>query len=64
MGPNDYNLLKGLDETLGGETHLSKVVEMGGWFRFINIWIIQPVFNFLEKCISSYGPFSDTHLHR
>ena len=55
MGPNDYNLLKGLDETLGGETHLSKVVEMGGWFRFINIWIIQPVFNFLEKFISSYG---------
>lgn len=55
VGPNDYNLLKGLDETLGGETHLSKVVEMGGWFRFINIWIIQPVFNFLEKFISSYG---------
>lgn len=55
VGPNDYNLLKGLDEELGGDTHLSKVVEMGGWFRFINIWIIQPVFNFLEKFFSSYG---------
>ena len=55
-GPNDYKLLKAIDEeVLDGHTELAKVVEMGGWFRFINIWIIQPVFNFLEQFISNYG---------
>lgn len=54
-GPNDYNLLKHIDKQLVGDTHLAKVVEMGGWFRFINIWLVQPVFNFLEKYISNYG---------
>ncbi|MDO5017341.1 MAG: membrane protein insertase YidC [Porphyromonas sp.] len=55
IGPNDYHLLKTIDNRLQDDTQLSKVVEMGGWFRFINIWIIQPVFNFLEKFIDSYG---------
>lgn len=54
-GPNDYKLLKDIDAHLKDETHLAKVVEMGGWFRFINIWLVQPVFNFLEKFISNYG---------
>lgn len=54
-GPNDYKILSRLDDTLGDDTNLAKVVQMGGWFRFINIWIVQPVFNFLEKYISSYG---------
>lgn len=54
-GPNDYKLLKQIDKELETDTDLSKVVEMGGWFRFINIWVIQPVFNFLEKFINNYG---------
>ncbi|MDN4753995.1 membrane protein insertase YidC [Porphyromonadaceae bacterium W3.11] len=55
-GPNDYALLKHIDKSLKqDDTHLTKIVEMGGWFRFINIWIIQPVFNFLERFISNYG---------
>lgn len=54
-GPNDYKLLKDIDAQLGKDTNLAKVVEMGGWFRFINIWLVQPIFNFLEKYISNYG---------
>lgn len=54
-GPNDYPLLKSIDHLLGADTSLSKIVEMGGWFRFINIWVILPVFNFLEHFISNYG---------
>lgn len=54
-GPNDYKILKDLDSRIGGDTSLSKIVEMGDWFRFINIWLVQPVFNFLEKFISNYG---------
>lgn len=54
-GPNDYKILHALDKELGQNTHFSQVVDMGGWLRFINIWIIQPVFNFLERFISNYG---------
>ena len=54
-GPNDYQLLKSIDHLLAADTSLSKIVEMGGWFRFINIWIILPIFNFLERFISNYG---------
>lgn len=54
-GPNDYKLLNTLDKELGQDTSLSKVVDMGGWFRFISIYLIQPVFNFLERFISNYG---------
>lgn len=54
-GPNDYSLLKRIDKELGDKTNLTKLVEMGGWFRVISIWIILPVFNFLEKFISNYG---------
>jgi len=28
---------------------------MGKWFRFITVWVVLPVFNFLEKYISNYG---------
>ena len=28
---------------------------MGRWFRFITVWVVLPVFNFLEKYISNYG---------
>lgn len=54
-GPNDYSLLKRIDKELGDKTNLTKLVEMGGWFRAISIWVILPVFNFLERFISNYG---------
>lgn len=54
-GPNDHALLKSLDKTLGDKTHLTEVIDMGRWFRFITVWVVLPVFNFLEKYISNYG---------
>lgn len=54
-GPNDHTLLKGLDKDLGDKTHLTEVIDMGKWFRFITVWVVLPVFNFLEKYISNYG---------
>ena len=54
-GPNDHALLKSLDKNLGDKTHLTEVIDMGRWFRFITVWVVIPVFNFLEKYISNYG---------
>lgn len=54
-GPNDHALLKNLDKSLGDKTHLTEVIDMGSWFRFITVWVVLPVFNFLEKYISNYG---------
>lgn len=54
-GPNDYTLLKSIDKELADNTSLSKIVDMGDWFRFINVWLVIPIFNFLEKVFSNYG---------
>lgn len=54
-GPNDHTLLKSLDKDLGDKTHLTEVIDMGKWFRFITVWVVLPVFNFLEKYITNYG---------
>ena len=54
-GPNDYSILRSIDKELGDNTSLSKIVDMGDWFRFINIWLVIPIFNFLENAFSNYG---------
>lgn len=55
LGPNDYSLLKSIDTDMGRDTQFAKIVDMGDWFRFINIWLVIPVFNFLETMFSNYG---------
>jgi len=58
FGPNDYNILSGLDDTLGHDEDLSltRIIPMGwGIFRWINTIIVVPVFAFLSKFISNYG---------
>lgn len=55
VGPNDYSLLKSIDADMGKDTQFAKIVDMGDWFRFINIWLVIPVFNFLETMFSNYG---------
>lgn len=55
LGPNDYSLLKSIDEDMNKGTQFAKIVDMGDWFRFINIWLVIPVFNFLETIFSNYG---------
>ena len=58
FGPNDYNLLKSYDKTkfAGQDLQLEKLVPLG-WslFRYINKWIIIPIFDWLTSWISSIG---------
>lgn len=58
FGPNDYPLLSDLSETLGGDNdlELTRLIPLG-WslFRFINTWIVIPVFTFLSKYLTNYG---------
>lgn len=58
IGPNSYPLLSGLSETVLPEKNL-KLTDLIplGWtlFRWINTWIVIPVFDFLGKYIANYG---------
>ena len=49
-GPNKFSILNAYD--MG----LEKVVQIGGWLvRWVNRWIVIPVFDFLGGFIGSYG---------
>jgi YidC/Oxa1 family membrane protein insertase len=58
FGPNDYKLLKRYDNTKfeGQNLQLENLVFLG-WslFRYINKWIILPIFSWLTSWISSIG---------
>lgn len=58
FGPNDYPLLSSLDDKLDTEEdlELTRLIPLGwGLFRYINTWIVIPVFTFLSSFMSSYG---------
>lgn len=60
FGPNDYPLLSGLDEKIlrqdDEELDMTRLVPLGwGLFRYINKWIIIPVFTFLGHYFTNYG---------
>lgn len=58
FGPNDYPLLSSLDDEIGDgeDLSLTRLVPLGwGIFRWINQYVIIPVFTFLGKFISDYG---------
>lgn len=50
VGPNDYKVLKTFDNDMESMIPL-------GWaiFRWVNIWVLIPMFAFLGKFISNYG---------
>ncbi|MCM1291974.1 MAG: membrane protein insertase YidC [Bacteroides sp.] len=58
VGPNLYPLLSDLSDTIipGKDLKLTDLIPLG-WalFRWINIWIVIPVFTFLGQFISNYG---------
>lgn len=58
MGPNLYPLLSHLDKSIdpGENLHFTRMIPLG-WsiFRWINTWIVIPVFTFLGSFISNYG---------
>ncbi len=53
LGPNDYKLLKSYHKDLEEIIPLSYGVF--GFVKYINIWLIIPIFNGLAKVFSSYG---------
>ena len=58
FGPNDYPLLSKLSDIISPDEDLSltRLIPLGwGLFRYINTWIVIPVFTFLSSFISSYG---------
>lgn len=58
IGPNLYPMLSGLDDKLndGEDLHLTRLIPLG-WtlFRWINTWIVIPVFDILGKWFTNYG---------
>ncbi len=57
FGPNEYSLLSSMDEKISPDQdlQLTRLIPLGwGIFRWINQWIIIPVFNVLEP-IGNYG---------
>ncbi len=57
VGPNRYPLLSSYDRFSNGEDlNLTRLISLG-WalFRWINTWIIIPVFTWLGKFFTSYG---------
>ena len=58
FGPNDYPLLSKLSKELDPDDNLNltRLIPLGwGLFRYINTWIVIPVFTFLSSFISNYG---------
>ena len=58
FGPNDYPLLSHIDQVISPDEDLdlTRLIPLGwGFFRYINTWIVIPVFTFLSSFISSYG---------
>ncbi len=52
FGPNEYDRLSNLDEAIAGDEdlNLTRLIPLGwGLFRWINTWIVIPVFNFLSN---------------
>ena len=58
IGPNSYPLLSDLSETIiaDKDLNLTNLLPLG-WslFRWINTWIVIPVFDILGKYIANYG---------
>lgn len=58
LGPNLFPLLKKLDKSIDPDENLSltRLIPLG-WalFRWINVWVIIPVFDFLGSFLSNYG---------
>ncbi len=58
VGPNYYPMLSDLQDTIapGEDLHLTRLIPLG-WslFRWINTWIVIPVFTLLSGFISNYG---------
>lgn len=59
LGPNHYATLKSYDKGISDnrqKLELERLVPLGAWiFRWVNKWLILPLFNFFGGFINSYG---------
>lgn len=58
FGPNKYPLLSSYDGRISPDEDLklTRLIPLGwSFFRYINTWIVIPIFDFLGKYISNYG---------
>lgn len=58
LGPNSYPILNKVSKDIepGENLQLTRLIPLGwGLFRYINTWIVIPVFTFLSGFISNYG---------
>ncbi|MDE6716239.1 MAG: membrane protein insertase YidC [Muribaculaceae bacterium] len=58
FGPNKYPLLSSYDHIISPDEDLklTRLIPLGwSFFRYINTWIVIPIFDFLGKYISNYG---------
>ncbi|MEG1617194.1 MAG: membrane protein insertase YidC [Bacteroidales bacterium] len=56
LGPNSYPLLRKVDSQFEEDLQLDKLVPLGASvFRWVNVYLVIPVFSFLGKFISNYG---------
>jgi len=58
LGPNLYPMLSDLDKTVQADEDLemTRLIPLGWWiFRYINTWVVIPVFTFLGSFIGNYG---------
>lgn len=55
FGPNDYKLLKSYKNDMHHVVELSYDIFLFRWVKWINAWLIIPLFNFLEQFIPNYG---------
>lgn len=55
FGPNNYKMLKRMGRGLEEVVELSYDFILFRWVKYINKWIILPIFNSVEKVVSNYG---------
>ena len=54
-GPNNYKMLKAYKNDMHHVVELSADFFLFRWVKWINAWLIIPLFNFLENFIPNYG---------
>lgn len=54
-GPNNYKMLKAYKNDMHHVVELSADFFLFRWVKWINAWLIIPLFNFIEKFIPNYG---------
>ena len=54
-GPNNYKMLKKYKNDMHQVVELSADFFLFRWVKWINAWLIIPLFNFIEKFIPNYG---------